>query len=473
MYRTVLNSLRNCVIGRDYSSAYNCSAISDVYSRNQTNEKVTVKGWIKALRKLKENVFIDVNDGSCNERLQIIIPATQKPPNLATGASIVASGSLNITPRGQLELVANKLEITGECVVADGYPFAPRKSYPPEYIRQYLHLRSRTRKFASVLRVRNAATKAVHDYFTSEGYFNIHTPILTSNDCEGAGEVFSVRPESKSLLKDMLKEGVNADDAYFDSKVYLTVSGQLHLEAMAHGLGKVYTFGPTFRAENSRSRLHLSEFYMIEAESAFTSDLTDVMDVIEKLVKYVTISVTNKCMDDIACVTESATGNLSWLDKPFVTLTYDEALNIIDKNLDKLSSAVNKDEGLTKEHEIFLVNYCGGVPTFVINWPKQMKPFYMKQCMDDVSKVAALDLLAPNVGEIVGGSLRENDYNVLKNNLPSIKSDLDWYLELRKFGSVPTGGFGMGFERYLQFILQVNNIKDTIPFPRWPHNCML
>ncbi|GLV35193.1 Asparaginyl-tRNA synthetase mitochondrial [Carabus blaptoides fortunei] len=370
---------------------------------------------------------------------KIILPATQKSPNLAT----------------------------------DGYPFAPRKSYPPEYIRKYLHLRARTKKFASVLRVRDAATKAVHDYFNSEGYFNIHTPILTSNDCEGAGEVFSVRPENKSLLKDMIKDGVSEDEAYFDSKIYLTVSGQLHLEAMAHGLEKVYTFGPTFRAENSKSRLHLSEFYMIEAETAFISELGDVMTVIEKLVKYVTESVANKCADDIVCVSESANVNLSWLNKPFVTLTYDEALSILDKNLNKLSSGVNKEEGLAKEHEIFLVNHCGNVPTFVINWPKQIKPFYMKQCSDDASKVAALDLLAPNVGEIAGGSLRENEYNFLKNKLPCRNSELDWYLELRKFGSVPTGGFGMGFERYLQLILQMNNIKDTIPFPRWPHNCSL
>lgn len=367
----------------------NCySAISDIFSQKQVDDQIVVKGWVKSLRKQKENVFIDINDGSCNNRLQVFISAKEKPSNLTTGSSIIASGKLAKTPKGQLELIANNINITGECVISDGYPFAPRKIYPPEYIRQYLHLRPRTNKFSSLLRIRDTATKAINDYFHEEGYFQIHTPILTSNDCEGAGEVFSVQPEKKAILKDMLKNGVSEEEAYFNTKAFLTVSGQLHLEAVAHGLSKVYTFGPTFRAENSKSRLHLSEFYMVEAETAFVENLEDVMGTIEKLLKQVTKTIVDKHSNEMQQLNELENNfNLNWVDKPFIVLEYDEALGILEKNRGKLSSGVDKEEGLSKEHELFLVTHCGGALTFVINWPKNMKPFYMKECSHDPTKV--------------------------------------------------------------------------------------
>lgn len=391
MYRILRKLLHSNSYIRNYSHALSekYSAISDVLSSKKPQDKILVKGWVKALRKQKQNVFVDLTDGSCKNKLQILINSAVKPPNLTTGSSVSVSGILSETPKGELELVARDVEITGECVVTDGYPFAPRKIYPAEYIRQYLHFRPRTNKFASLLRVRNSATKAVHDYFDGEGFFNIHTPVLTANDCEGAGEVFSVQPENKALIKEMIKKGQNPDEAYFDSKAFLTVSGQLQLEAAAHGLSKVYTFGPTFRAENSKSRLHLSEFYMIEAESAFVSNLEDIMDIIENLIKSCTKNVLNKNRADFETfkTDPEINFNLNWVDKPFAVLTYEEAFAILEKNNFKLTSQFNKKEGLSKEHELFLVQHCGDVLTFVINWPKEIKPFYMKQCVNDPTKV--------------------------------------------------------------------------------------
>lgn len=296
----------------------------------------------------------------------------------------------------------------------------------------------------------------------------MHTPILTSNDCEGAGEVFKVLPESNSLMKTMLKEGQNQDEAYFNRKTFLTVSGQLHLEAAAHGLSKVYTFGPTFRAENSKSRFHLSEFYMIEAEIAFVDNVQVLTRFVEDLLKKVTGKLFGQMGEDFDRCQGSE--ECPWLNKEFPTITYKQAVDILNNKTDNFKESFNPNEGFSKEHELFLVKQFDNIPVFVINWPKEMKPFYMKENPDGT--VAAFDLLCPTVGELVGGSLRENDYNNLSRKTPK-DNNLDWYLELRKFGSVKTGGFGLGFERYLQTILGISNIKDTIPFPRWPHNCSL
>lgn len=390
---------------------------------------------------------------------------------MSTGCSVITKGTLTTSPRGQLELKAENLSVCGKCVVSDGYPFAPRKQYTPEYIRQYLQFRPRTNKFGSLLRVRNAAAFAINDFFNKTGFTLIHTPILTANDCEGAGEVFKVIPDNAELIKSMKREDLSPDETYFNNKVFLTVSGQLHLEAAVYGLSKVYTFGPTFRAENARSRLHLSEFYMVEAELAFCDKLDNIIEVIEDLIKNVTKYVLNRSLNDVENCRETDV-NFDWLDKKFPILTFKEAANIVKDHQNELKEKFSENDGFAKEHEIFLTKYCGNIPTFVINWPTEMKPFYMKTLSNNNTKVAALDLLAPGCGEIAGGSLRENNYEILKNRIPN-ESHLDWYLDLRKFGGVPTGGFGLGFERYLQFILGIGNIKDIIPFPRWPHNCKL
>lgn len=339
------------------------------------------------MRKMKENTFFDLNDGSSDKKLQVLIAPNFKPDDLSTGASIIVSGSLKPTPKGGLELHADFLKVCGKCAIADGYPFAPRKSYAAEYIRQYLHLRPRTNKFSSLLRIRNGVQKAFVDHLHQEGYIQIHTPILTSNDCEDAGEVFTVHPESKELLKSMVKSDVELEEAYFDKKVFLTVSAQLHLEAVAHGLSKVFSFGPTFRAENSRSRLHLSEFYMLEIEKAFTTKIEDIIEVTEALVKNTTEVIQNNYGDDIKIFENEHNIDLSWAHRKFPILSFGEAVSIINKNEKEFSVKFVEENGFSKEHELFLVKYCGGTPVFVINWPKNTKPFYMKECEDDDTKV--------------------------------------------------------------------------------------
>ncbi|KAL3266669.1 hypothetical protein HHI36_010831 [Cryptolaemus montrouzieri] len=265
---------------------------------------------------------------------------------------------------------------------------------------------------------------------------------------------------------------INQDETFFNKKSFLTVSGQLHLEAVANGLGNVYTFGPTFRAENSKSRLHLSEFYMIEAEIAFLEEIKPLLQFVEKLIKKVTNNLVKKNLSDIQICQDLNKDEFTWLEKDFLTITYEDSLKIIEQNAMQFKHPVNTHKGLKKEHEIFLVKHLGNVPVFIIDWPKAEKPFYMKEKQDDNSKVLAFDLLAPGIGEIIGGSLREDNLTKLKEKLPN-QADLDWYLDVRKYGGVPTGGFGLGFERYLQAILKIENIKDTIPFPRWPHNCSM
>ncbi|KAK5644179.1 hypothetical protein RI129_008024 [Pyrocoelia pectoralis] len=466
-------NLNSKIICRLYSSAQNNGhiAISNIFKSNYLGEKIQIKGWIKSVRKMKQNTFLDVNDGSCSKNLQIVTN-TATIPSLRSGSSIIASGILQQLRKDQLELHGDHIEICGDCNVEEGYPFAPRKAYSSDYIRQYLQFRPRTTRFSSLLRVRDTATMALHNFFHDEGYIHIHTPILTSNDCEGAGETFTVIRDNRETLKSMTKSSSSSpEETYFNTKTFLTVSAQLHLEAAVHGLSKVYTLGPTFRAENSKSRLHLSEFYMLEAECAFVNKIEEIMEMVEKLLKNVTARILDEREDDLKRSSETFV-DFRWLDKPFVVLTYDEASRILQDKT-KFQGEFRDGASLNKEHEKFLVKYCGETPTFVINWPKTLKPFYMKECVEDESLVAALDLLVSNVGELAGGSLRDDNYDGLKVKLPHRGVELDWYLDLRKFGSTASGGFGLGFERYLQFILGISNIKDVIPFPRWPHNCKL
>ncbi|XP_006569056.2 probable asparagine--tRNA ligase, mitochondrial isoform X1 [Apis mellifera] len=468
---TLFKFNRNLFVNLKFSKC-NIHSMLQIYKDNsETNigRNIKVQGWIHAVRKMKNNIFIDITDGSTPKMLQIVIPKSNKPDNLSFGSSIIAEGKLVLSPNGRIELHTNNVTIIGTCDVMDGYPFAPRKHYDMDYIRQFLHLRSRTRRFSSLLRLRDMTTASIENYLRSKNFINVHTPILTSNDCEGAGELFLVKPHCENLLKSMKKENMSEEESYFNTKAFLTVSGQLHLETIARSLTKVYTFGPSFRAENSKSRLHLTEFYMLEAELAFINNIDDIMIEIESLIKYVIKDVFEKGAADIHVIGGC---EVAWLNKKFICITYDEAINILENNANSLSTPIKFGTNLSKEHELFLVKYNDNIPIFIINWPKESKPFYMKECKDDASKVAAIDLLVPTVGELVGGSLREDNYEKLKLKLPPA-SDLSWYLELRKYGNVPTGGFGMGFERFLQHIFNIPNIKDTLPFPRWPHNCNL
>lgn len=348
---------------------------------------VTFQGWVRNLRVQKELIFADVNDGSCAKKLQIVIPKSLNSDALSYGSSVHITGKLVKSPRGQLELVADNVKVLGTCVIGDGYPFNPRTAHPPEYTRQYLHLRSRTNYISAILRIRSAVTKHIHDFFTSHNYININTPILTSNDCEGAGEVFKVKPDNEATIKAMMQEGRDKDSVYFGSKTFLTVSGQLHLEAICRGMGNVYTFGPTFRAENSRSRLHLSEFYMLEAELAFCYNLVQLQEIIEDLLKYIFIEIRNSNEADLHLL-DKENKLPCGVDKPFVTLSYDEAKNILIKKGIK-----DTEDGINKEQELALVDHCGGTPVFVVEWPKDIKSFYMKENENDCKKVCTLKIL--------------------------------------------------------------------------------
>jgi asparaginyl-tRNA synthetase len=369
------------------------------------------------------------------------------------------------------------LKLLGDCPLDGNYPFVARQSFAPEYIRQKLHFRSRVSSFNSMVRCRHTLSNIINNYLYNEGFIQIHTPILTANDCEGAGEVFRVTPDNDGLLKTMRKdEKQHRDEIYFDEKVFLTVSGQLHLEAMTHGLSKVFTFGPTFRAENCKSSIHLSEFYMLELEEAFIDSLDDVIFRISDMFRKVGTEFREKCLDDILLINKSnkefnIDEHFNWLGKDFKVMTFNEAFQIVEKNQDKFMHQPKFEDGLSKENELFLANYCQG-PLYVVDWPKNQKSFYMRQKKSNLDLVEALDFIVPNVGEVVGGSVREDDYERLKSKLPNVES-LQWYLDLRKYGNVTTGGFGLGYERLLQYFLKIPNIKDTIPYPRWAHNCSM
>ncbi|KFB43767.1 AGAP001276-PA-like protein [Anopheles sinensis] len=469
-FRLLQNPTRNFVRG------YRHYRIKDLSTNNcKPGDKVNVKGWVKSIRKMKGNLFVDVNDGSDPTNFQLVVNK-EKHIDTAYGSSIEASGTLVASPKNQFELQVDSLTEIGKCPLAEGFPFYPKKTYPPEYIRNHLHLRSRVSSMCSTFRLRHEATKAFNDYLAKDGFVQIHTPILTSNDCEGAGEAFLVKPSNEKLLKSMMKDGVPVEQAYFDRATFLTVSGQLHLEAMAHGLDKVYTFGPTFRAENCKSNIHLSEFYMLELEEAFMDSLEELADRVEDMVKHVTKCLLEKSAADLRLVRKLTTEQpleeaFDWTEKPFPRMNYDEAIRVLKANQSKLKSPVDALEGINKEQELFLIDYCRS-PVFVCYWPKNIKSFYMRENKQNGQLVDALDLLVPHVGELVGGSVREDNYDRLQHKLPNLEL-LQWYLDLRKFGGVTTAGFGLGFERYLSWLLNVHNIKDVIPFPRWAHNCVM
>ncbi|KAI9582912.1 probable asparagine--tRNA ligase, mitochondrial [Glossina fuscipes] len=448
--------------------------INAITKTRQPGDTLEVRGWIKSVRRLKNNVFFDISDGSTMQKFQIVVPKSEQLKTISAGNLVKVVGQLQVAPQGHYELHANSLETIAEGNLNSGYPFSPKQQHDPEYVREYLHLRSRTSCTAAIMRLRHKAQMALHEFMDKHDFIHINTPILTTNDCEGAGEVFTVQPDSNELLKQMSRPSVPLNQSYFDSKVYLSVSGQLHLESMSYGLGNTYTISPAFRAENCKSPLHLSEFYMFEAELVFIENLEELCRFIEKMIKSVTNDILKSSEADIQyCQNQTVRENfnLQWLRDAWPILSYNEASDIILRNKEKFKTAVKSNEGFSKEQELFLVDYCKA-PVFVVNWPAAQKPFYMKISREDPSKVHALDLLMPVVAELCGGSLRECDVNRLQEH-PHFPEGLEWYLELRKFGGLPTGGFGMGFERFLQLLTGVKNIRDVIPFPRYPHSCKM
>lgn len=452
--------------------------IVHLHELSKLNTEVTITGWVRTVRNQKSFAFIEVNDGTTLSGLQVV--ADGKLPNfnqivndLATGSSVSVTGKL-VESEGknqQVELQAKEVKLLGSCDPAV-YPLQ-KKRHSFEFLRTIAHLRPRTNTFGAMSRVRNALAFAVHRFFQERDFLYINTPIITASDCEGAGEMFRVTTLNPDAIPRDANNQVDYSKDFFEKPAYLTVSGQLNGEIYACALSNIYTFGPTFRAENSNTSRHLAEFWMIEPELAF-ADLTDNMNNVEEFLKFVLKEALTRCPEDMAFFNQFiAPGLLDRLkhviDTPFERETYTYAIRILEKSNKKFEYPIQWGNDLQTEHERYLTEEHFGKPVILYDWPKKIKPFYMR-VNDDGKTVAAMDVLVPKVGEIVGGSQREERYPILKermNELHLSEKDYWWYTELRKYGSVPHSGYGLGFERLVQFVTGLENIRDVIPFPRF------
>jgi asparaginyl-tRNA synthetase len=452
------------------------TSVKDALNKTAPVQDMVVQGWVRTRRDSKDFSFIELNDGSSLRNLQIIaknsLPNYAAVQRLSTGGSIRVTGALVASQgKGQKwELVADNVEIVG--TADDSYPLQ-KKGHTPEFLREIAHLRPRSNLFSSIFRVRSRLAFAVHQFFQERGFVYVHTPIITGSDCEGAGELFRV---STIDIKNPPKKNGEIDFAqdFFARPTYLTVSGQLEAEAFALALSKVYTFGPTFRAENSNTSRHASEFWMIEPEMAFC-DLNGNMDLAEEFVKYLIADAREHCPDEMELFAKFVDKELlSRLDfvveRPFQRVAYADAVDFLRKSGEKFEFPVDYGLNLQSEHERWLTEKHFKCPVTVFNFPKEIKPFYMRLNHDGTT-VTAMDLLVPGIGEIVGGSQREERLEVLEENMRRHGMDpvdYKWYLDLRRYGTVPHSGFGLGFERMLMFVTGVSNIRDVIPFARTP-----
>ena len=440
-------------------------------------EQILVQGWVRTRRDSKDFSFIELNDGSSLRNLQIIarstLPNYSVIQHIITGASIAVRGSLVASQgKGQSwEVVADEIEIVGES--DESYPLQ-KKGHTPEFLREIAHLRPRSNLFGSIFRVRSRLAFAIHQFLQERGFVYVHTPIITGSDCEGAGELFRVTSIDASNPPRRVDGAIDYAKDFFARSTFLTVSGQLEAEAFACALSKVYTFGPTFRAENSNTSRHANEFWMIEPEIAFC-DLNGNMDVAEEMVKYLIRDIQANCPAELELfskfVDKELLARLDFvLDRPFQRITYAEAVDLLVASGQKWEFPVAYGANLQSEHERWLTEKHFKCPVTVFNYPKEIKPFYMR-LNDDGKTVTAMDVLVPGIGEIVGGSQREERPKVLEENMRRHKmdpADYKWYLDLRRYGTVPHAGFGLGFERMLMFVTGVSNIRDVIPFARTP-----
>lgn len=442
------------------------------------DKEVTLEGWIRNHRKQKEFGFIDFSDGTCFKHIQIVydnkLEDFEEIQKYHVGSAIRVKGMVVKSPKeGQpFEVQARKVTLLGEC--PEDYPIQPKK-HSREFLREQAYLRPRTNLFQAVFRVRSVAAYAIHKYFQDRGYVYFHAPLITASDCEGAGEMFHVTCFD---LEDVPKVDGKVDYSkdMFSKPASLTVSGQLEAETFALAYKKTYTFGPTFRAENSNTKVHANEFWMIEPEIAFC-DLNGDMEIMEEMLKYVVSYVLEHCKDEMEFLDKFVEKGL--LDKltklvnsKFTRVTHKEVIDILQKADVKWEFVPKQGEDIAKEHEKYITEYFDG-PVFITDWPKDIKAFYMKQ-NPDCETVAAVDLEVPGAGEIMGGSQREEDYDKLVARMDELgmdKDELDWYINLRKYGGCVHSGFGMGFERLLIYLTGVENIRDVIPYPRTPGNC--
>ncbi|MDY2606198.1 MAG: asparagine--tRNA ligase [Alloprevotella sp.] len=456
------------------------TVIVDLLRRTDYGADVLVKGWVRTHRGSKSVHFIALNDGSTINNVQVVADADAFPADLfkdiTTGACIAVEGQLTESPgAGQsVEVKAEKIEVLGLC--GNDYPMQ-KKGQTFEYMRKYAHMRLRTNTFGAVFRIRHNMAMAIHRYFHDHGFFYFHTPLITASDCEGAGQMFQVTTQNLAQLPLDEQGNVDYTDDFFGKPTSLTVSGQLEGELGATALGAIYTFGPTFRAENSNTPRHLAEFWMIEPEVAF-NDITDNMDLAEDFIKYCVQWALDNCQDDLAflnkMIDKSLLERLHFVvEHDFVRLTYTEGIRILEdavKAGHKFEFPISWGVDLASEHERYLVEQHFKKPVILTDYPKEIKAFYMK-LNDDGKTVRAMDVLFPQIGEIIGGSEREESYDKLMariNELNIPMKDMWWYLDTRRFGTCPHSGFGLGFERLILFVTGMQNIRDVIPFPRTP-----
>ena len=457
--------------------------IKQALQMQASENEITVMGWVRNKRGSKNVAFIALNDGSTINNLQLVVDLNIIPEeNLAlmhAGASLWAKGVLVASMgSGQaVELSVKEIGLFGPAN-PDEYPLQPKK-HSLEFLRDIAHLRFRTNTFGAVMRLRHSMVFAIHKFFTERGFYNIHTPLITASDAEGAGEMFQVTTLDLNNIPRDEQGNIDYKQDFFGKSTNLTVSGQLEGELAATALGKIYTFGPTFRAENSNTTRHLAEFWMIEPEMAFY-DITDNMDLAEDFIKSLVRYALENCYDDVKFLNDRYDPELldrlrGVIDTAFVRLTYTEGIKILEEAVaagHKFEEPVKWGMDLQSEHERFLVEQHFGKPVILTGYPKDIKAFYMKQ-NEDGKTVRAMDVLFPKIGEIIGGSEREASYEKLENRIGELHMShrtLEWYLDTRRFGSCPHSGFGLGFERLLLFVTGMQNIRDVIPFPRTPKN---
>lgn len=457
--------------------------ISKLYASPETYQEqcLTVCGWVKTIRDSKNLGFIELNDGSCFKNLQVVFTADtvsnyKEIAKQNVGAALCVVGKLILTPsaRQPFEIQAESIAVEG--ISGPDYPLQ-KKRHTLEYLRTIAHLRPRTNTFSAAFRVRSAAAFAIHSFFHSRGFIYAHTPLITASDCEGAGEMFRVTTLDVNQPPRTQDGAVDYGKDFFGKPSYLTVSGQLEGECMAMAFGKIYTFGPTFRAEKSYTTRHAAEFWMIEPEIAF-ADLADDMELAEAMMKYVLNYVMETCPADLAFLNQFYDKELiarlkAVANADFARITYTEAIEILAKNNDNFEYKVDWGSDLQTEHERYLTETVFCKPVFVTDYPKEIKSFYMR-LNDDGKTVAAMDLLVPGIGEIIGGSQREERLELLLDRIHELnlrEEDYSWYLDLRRFGGAKHSGYGLGFERLVMYVTGISNIRDVLPFPRTTGCC--
>ena len=452
--------------------------IKEIYEKKESliGKEIEVSGWIRNHRKQKEFGFIDFSDGTCFKHLQVVYDNTNDNfldiQKYHIGSAIKVKGIL-VKSEGKeqdIEVKAKDIILLGDC--DEDYPMQPKR-HTMEFLREQAYLRPRTNIFQAVFRIRSVAASSIHSYFQDRNYVYFNAPLITASDCEGAGEMFKVT----TLDLEKIKDGkIDYSKDFFGKPTSLTVSGQLQAETWMSAFKKVYTFGPTFRAENSNTKTHANEFWMIEPEIAFC-DLEQNMDIMEDMLKYIVKTVLEKCSDEIEFLNKFVDKTLKekltkLVNSKFTRITHEEVITILKNSKVDFEFIPEYGEDIAKEHEKYITEYFNG-PVFITNWPKDIKAFYMKQ-NEDGKTVAAVDLEVPGAGELMGGSQREENYEKLLNRMKELNmntKELEWYLNLRRYGTCIHSGFGMGFERLLIYLTGVENIRDVIPYPRTPGNC--